>query len=116
MKTVMVSGHFDPFHDIHLAYIKQAANYGDFILCIVSSDKQLMMKKDKVNIPDYARVEILMAILRGLGIRHKVVVNYLDKDSSTIAKSLRWWKPEIFFRGNDKMLETMPPEEERACN
>ena len=50
-RRVMVSGYFDSFHDAHLDYIKQAMGCADFLICIVASDKQVIMKKGKVNIP-----------------------------------------------------------------
>ena len=115
MKIVMISGHFDPPTDAHFEYIKQAMNYGSFLICVVASDRQGEMKKGKPNIPAYTRAEMLSAMLRGLGIRHQTVINYLDKETGLVANALRWWKPDVFFRGNDKTLETMPVEERKAC-
>lgn len=119
MKTVMVSGHFDPFHDGHLSYIKQALWHGNYFFCVVSSDDQLLMKKGKVNIPERGRWEIVHLIMEGLHISHFTWVNRWDSTmfgtTPFVAEALRHFKPDIFFRGPDKTTETMPPEEHKVC-
>ena len=112
----MISGHFDPFTDAHLDYIFQAMNYGSYMVCVVSSDKQLEMKKGKVNIPAVGRVRILDLILTGLHLQHRAVVNMFDEDTTLVANALRWWDPDIFCRGGDKTLDTMPPGERAVCD
>jgi len=114
MKTVMVSGHFDPFHDIHLSYIEYAMNYGDRLLCIVSTDKQVLMKKGKVNIPEENRLRIVKSLLADYP--SHVALNVHDKETSMMAEALRYWKPDVFCRGGDKTLEDMPIEEHKVCN
>ncbi len=116
MKRVMISGHFDPFHYAHLCYIKKASELGDFVICIVSSDKQVMMKKGKVNEPERERAEIVGLILDGLGISYQVLGNYVDKETTLVAEVLKVIKPDIFCRGTDKTIEDMPPEEKRVCD
>tara|TARA_Y100000310_G_scaffold302941_1_gene340803 strand:- start:6225 stop:6986 length:762 start_codon:yes stop_codon:yes gene_type:complete len=114
-KTVVVSGHFDPLTDAHLDYFKQALELDEQLTCIVSSDDQLLKKKGKVNIPQENRREIVELILRGLGSNGEVIINTLDTDTTLIAKALAAIHPGILFRGGDKTLETMPPEELRVC-
>ena|SRR3990167_8302636 len=116
MKIVMVSGHFDPLTDAHLDYIKQASNYADKIICVVSSDAQLLKKKGFVNIPERARWEIMDLLLTGLHINHKTVINGWDIDITLIAKALEYWRPEVLFRGGDKKIEDMPQEEREVCD
>ena len=110
----MISGHFDPFTHGHLSYIKQAK--GDMLLCVVSSDSQLLMKKGKVNVPEKHRLEIMDIILTGLGLPHVTVLNIWDKDTTLVAEALRFLQPAIFFRGGDKTIEDMPPEERQVCD
>ena len=114
MKTVMVSGFFDPMHDVHAAYCQHAMNYGDYLLCIVASDEQVRAKKGKVNIPETVRMNFVDVHLRGMGIAHQVAINYQDKDGS-VAEALRFWRPDVFCRGNDKSPETFPEQEKKAC-
>ncbi|KKN63740.1 hypothetical protein LCGC14_0498440 [marine sediment metagenome] len=113
---VMVSGHFDPLHDGHLSYLKQAIAHGDAILCVVSSDAQLMMKKGNVNIPQRGRSNIVRLILEGMRVLNVVVVNQWDKETTLVAEALRVLKPAVFFRGGDKTIEDMPPEERQVCD
>ena len=115
MKIVMISGHFDPFHDGHLDYIEQAMPYGDFLICVVSSDQQLLMKKGIVNIPEEGRQCIVHLILRGLGIPALVVLNTWDTQTTLVAEALQQLKPDIFCRGGDKTLADMPLEERKVC-
>ena len=114
MKIVMVSGHFDPLHDIHLEYFRQAMNWGAFLLVVVASDGQVIAKKGKVNIPEAKRLWIADLVLKGLGIKHQTIINHLDRDG-TVTDSLRWWRPDVFFRGNDKSPDKFPEQEAKAC-
>lgn len=114
-KTVMVSGHFDGFHSGHLDYLEQATKQGDSIICIISSDKQLLMKKEKVNIHEKERLWILDTILRGIGCNYQVFINVWDIETPTITEALRQWKPDVLFRGYDKKPETMPEAERKVC-
>ena len=115
MKTVMVSGNFDPFHYIHLEYIKKASALGNLI-CIVSNDHQVILKKGKVNEPSCERLEILLLIFKGLGIGGEILLNVWDRDTITITEALRLIKPDILCRGSDKTIEDMPSEEKRVCD
>lgn len=115
MKTVLVSGHFDPLHDIHLEYIQYAMNYGDYLICLVSTDRQVLMKKGKVNVPEEGRLKLLRCALKGLGIPCHVALNVHDKDTPLIAKALRYWHPDVLCRGADKKPDDIPPEEHNVC-
>ena len=123
MKQIMVSGNFDPFTFAHLDYIKKASkmggmptdNFGNVLVCVVSSDEQVMMKKGKVNEPENERREILHLILKGLEIPHAVFINHFDKYTTLVAETLRKLRPDVFCRGSDKTIEDMPEEERLAC-
>lgn len=118
MKTVLVSGHFEGFHDAHLAYLRQAADYagtGGKIICVISGDHQLMMKKGKVIIPAEERLSIIHLILSGLGVEHEVIINKWDTRNTLVAEALRYYLPDVFYRGSEKCMETMPLAEWRAC-
>ena len=110
----MVSGYFDPLHYSHLRYFRQAMNYGGFLLCVVASDEQASQKKGRINNPEEERREMADTFLRGMGFHHQTVINYLDKDT-LVAEALRYWKPNVFCRGGDKVAEDMPITEQKAC-
>ena len=48
MKTVIVSGFFNPLHGGHLDMIEAAKDLGDRLVVIVNNDVQQVMKKDKI--------------------------------------------------------------------
>ena len=115
MKTVMISGHFDPFTFVHLEYIKKASELGDSLVCVVSDDNQARMKKGKANEPADKRAEILDLIMMGLGIKHTVYINNIDEETTYVSKVLRKIYPDIFCRGSDKSIEDIPPGEKEVC-
>lgn len=126
MIRVMISGHFDGFHGGHLDYIKQAMQYGD-IVCVVTSDNQLKMKKGRIIQTEYERKHIVYLILVALSHLKAIVsscsddccsnayINHWDEGTTLVTEALRKLKPDIFFRGYDKTLETMPVEERKVC-
>ncbi len=112
--TVMVSGHFDGFHSAHLDYLQQAARLG-YVICLVSSDAQVVRKKGKVNIPERERRWVVATMLTGLGCPHTTAINRWDTDTKTIANALRQMKPDILLRGYDKTPADMPDDEWQVC-
>jgi cytidyltransferase-like protein len=40
MKTVVVSGYFNPLHKGHIDYISAAKKLGDYLIVIVNNDRQ----------------------------------------------------------------------------
>lgn len=111
----MVSGHFDGLHSDHLKYIEQASKYGDVIICIVSTDKQLIMKKGQSHISEKDRLWLVETLLWGDRINHIVRLNEWDRDTPSVAEALRYWKPNIFYRGFDKKPDDMPEAETKVC-
>jgi len=109
----MISGHFNGFHGGHLDYIKQAMCISDYLTCVLTSDKQLLMKGGKLNQTECERKEILEFLIKvGYG---EVVINIWDTETTLVAEALRYFRPAVFFRGYDKTLETMPAEERKVC-
>jgi len=45
MKTVVVSGYFDPIHIGHLKYIQEAKQLGNKLIVILNSNEQAKLKK-----------------------------------------------------------------------
>jgi len=115
MKTVMVSGHFDPCHFAHLDFINQAVKLGDQLICVISSDRQVLMKKSKVNEPAEERASLISQLLLGTGHAFVVLINQWDSDG-LVAKALEALKPDIFCRGTDKTSDDMPKEEKEVCD
>jgi len=105
MKTVVVSGGFDPVHSGHIKYFKgakQLAGKRGRVVCILNSDKFLKNKKNYIFMEYDERKEVLQA-LRYID----KVVKCIDKDQ-TVCKTLKSIRPDIFAKGGDRTLGNIP--------
>jgi glycerol-3-phosphate cytidylyltransferase/D-beta-D-heptose 7-phosphate kinase/D-beta-D-heptose 1-phosphate adenosyltransferase len=62
MKLVIVSGYFNPLHGGHLDMFEAAAKLGDRLLVVVNNDKQQMLKKGKIILPQENRYRLINAL------------------------------------------------------
>ncbi len=62
MKTIIVSGYFNPLHGGHLDMIEAAAKMGDRLIVIVNNDVQQILKKGKVILNEENRARVLKAL------------------------------------------------------
>jgi cytidyltransferase-like protein len=102
MKTVAVSGYFDPIHVGHLEYLNLAKEHGDRLVVIVNNDLQCELKKGKAFMPEEDRVQIVEA----LEVVDEAFLS-IDRDRSVCA-SLEAIKPDIFANGGDRQTEEVP--------
>jgi|TARA_B100001094_G_C17894520_1_gene653326 cytidyltransferase-like protein len=102
MKTVAISGYFDPIHVGHLEYIKEAKKLGDKLIVIVNNNHQCVLKKGKPFMDEKDRVIITSCI------------KYVDEvflsidEDKTVCKSLEEIKPDIFANGGDRKNFEIP--------
>ena len=96
MKTIAVSGYFDPIHIGHLEYLEMAKKLGDRLVVIVNNNHQCVLKKGKPFMDEADRVKIVEA----LKIVDEVFLS-IDQDKSVCA-SLDAIKPNIFANGGDR--------------
>ena len=96
MKKVAISGYFDPIHIGHLEYIRLARELGGYLIVIVNSDKQAVLKKGKPFMCEDDRLTIVSQI-KGVD---EVIVS-ID-DDKTVCKTLDLIKPDIFANGGDR--------------
>lgn len=113
MKTVVVSGYFDPLHIGHLELIQRAKELADRLVVIINNDKQAMLKKGMPFMPADERKKIIESI-RWVD---KVFIS-IDKDK-TVCESLEqvhnFFGVNIFANGGDrKNLNDIP--EYNICN
>ncbi|MEC7478316.1 MAG: adenylyltransferase/cytidyltransferase family protein [Bacteroidota bacterium] len=102
MKTVAISGYFDPIHVGHLEYIAEARKLGDKLIVIVNNNHQCVLKKGKPFMDEKDRV-IITSSLKG------VDEVYLSVDhDKTVCKSLELLKPDIFANGGDRKNNEIP--------
>ena len=102
MKTVAISGYFDPIHVGHLEYIELSKRMGDYLVVIVNNNHQCKLKKGKHFMDERDRIKIVESI-KG------VDEVFLSKDSDkTVCKSLEKIKPDIFTNGGDRDNQEIP--------
>ena len=108
MRTVAISGYFDPIHVGHLDYINEAKKLGDKLIVIVNNNHQCVLKKGKPFMDENDRVRIVSSIKYV-----DEVFLSIDKDK-TVCKSLEKIKPDIFANGGDRKNYEIP--ESVICN
>lgn len=104
-KVVCVSGYFNPLHVGHVRMFQDAKKLGTRLIVIVNNDKQALMKKGKIIIPEDHRLEMVKAIK---GVDDTVLA--IDKDG-TVCETLRKIKPDIFANGGDRIQGNVPEDE-----
>lgn len=114
MIKVAISGAFDPDHEGHLDHIMKASSLGDWLIILVSSREQLILKKGEEVLPLNMRLAKMRKILQMIGGRGEVRV-CLEKDTTDCATSLRKLKPDIYAKGGDRTPENMNLQEIEAC-
>ena len=102
MKTVAVSGYFDPIHVGHLEYLKLSKELGDRLVVIVNNNHQCVLKKGKPFMDEKDRVEIV----KSLKVVDEVFLS-IDMDK-TVCASLESIKPDIFANGGDRTTVEVP--------
>jgi len=102
MKTVAVSGYFDPIHVGHLEYLKLSKELGDRLVVIVNNNHQCVLKKGKPFMDEKDRLEIV----KSLKVVDEVFLS-IDMDK-TVCASLESIKPDIFANGGDRSTEEVP--------
>jgi cytidyltransferase-like protein len=107
MKTVAVSGFFDPLHFGHIELFEKASKLGEKLIVILNSDHQAKLKKGKAFMPEEERKKILESIK----FVDKVIIS-IDKDGSQ-CKTLSALKPDIFANGGDRFNYEIP--EAKVC-
>ena len=108
MRTVAISGYFDPIHVGHLEYIIEAKKLADKLIVIVNNNHQCVLKKGKPFMDENDRVRIVSSIKYV-----DEVFLSIDKDK-TVCKSLEKIKPDIFANGGDRKNYEVP--ESVVCN
>jgi cytidyltransferase-like protein len=116
VKTVAVSGGFDPVHIGHIRLLEAAKKLGDKLVVIINNDAWLTtFKKEKPFMPEEERVEIIKALR---AVDEVVLTDHVmgDEDRS-VARTLRKVCPDIFANGGDRdpKLDDVPTPEYEIC-
>ena len=103
--VVMVDGGFDPIHHGHIAYFEAAAKLGSPVLCYVRDDNYVSTKHTPFLSEDQ-RIQVIAAI------RH---IDYCTVGSEPTSRALEIIKPQMYVKGSDWSLDTLPKEELEIC-
>ncbi len=109
-KIVVISGFFNPAHIGHIHYMREAKEFGDFLIVIVNNDKQVKFKGTVPFMPENERIEIVKAFKYA-----DEVMLSIDTDKS-VCKSLeaiaKKYSGELFFaNGGDRNQGNVPEAE-----
>lgn len=95
MKKVLVFGTFDILHPGHLNFLKQAKEYGDYLVVVVGRDETVKKVKDRY--PRHSEKERLQNIKK-VNLVNEAKLGYLDDPYKIIRK----FKPDVICLGYDQ--------------
>lgn len=106
LKTVAVSGGFDPLHIGHVRMFQNAKSLGDRLVVIVNNDNWLKKKKGYAFMPEAERKEIIESIK---GVDEVVLTTHpKDPKDMSVSEDLRRIHPDIFANGGDRKPHNTP--------
>lgn len=112
MKTVLVSGYFDPLHSGHIKHINEAKKLGDRLIVVVNNDFQASLKKIKAFYNENMRFDII----NNLKSVDKVYLS-IDKGrdiGQTIRSISEIENIDVFAKSSD--CTQVPEAEQSACD
>ena len=101
MKTICVSGGFDPIHVGHVRLIQEASKHGD-VFVILNSDEWLMRKKGYMFMTFDERKEIIQS----MSAVHDVIE--VNDDDGSVCEALERVRPHFFGNGGDRLSDNVP--------
>lgn len=114
MRTVAVSGGFDPIHIGHIEMMQEAKALGDKLVVIVNNDNWLKAKKGFVFMPEKERADIIKAIRY---VDEVVLTKHETNPSDmSVCQALEEIRPDIFANGGDRKPDGDPVPEVELCN
>ena len=105
-KVSMVDGSFDPLHDGHIEYFRQAADMWSPLLCNIAPDSWTQAKHP-ILLPREKRAVVIDAI-------H--YIDYVFLADCLTVEVLEMIRPKLYIKGNDwKERGGIPCEEREVC-
>lgn len=100
MKTVAISGGFDPLHIGHIKLLEQARRLGDKLVVIINNDNWLKAKKGFVFMNEAERAALLKAMR---DVDEVIISSHPENPSDmSVSAELEKLKPDIFANGGDR--------------
>lgn len=111
MKTVVVSGGFDPLHVGHVRMINEAKKLGDKLIVIINNDNWLRKKKNYNFMKEEDRLEIIKNLK---SVDEAILTGHEPNcEDISVCKEIEKIKPDIFANGGDRKADNIP--EYRLC-
>ena len=112
MKTIAISGGFDPIHIGHVRLMNEAKKLGDKLIVIINNDNWLKQKKGYTFMKEEDRLEII----KNLKCVDEVFLTEHDENTQdmSVCNELNKIKPTIFANGGDRKEDNIP--EYELCN
>lgn len=107
-RIVLTNGCFDLFHAGHALYLQAARNLGDLLVVAVNSDRAVAELKgpDRPLCSQEARCQVLAGML---------CVDYITVfDDADATETIRRINPDVWCKGGDLSLDTIPPRQRAA--
>ena len=106
VRTVAVSGGFDPVHIGHVRLIDEAKKLGDRLVVILNNDAWLRTKKGFVFMQGVERKEVLEAFR---SVDEVVLTKHEENsDDVSVCEALKEIRPDVFANGGDRKEENVP--------
>ncbi|MCX6797316.1 MAG: adenylyltransferase/cytidyltransferase family protein [Candidatus Doudnabacteria bacterium] len=100
MKTVTISGGFDPVHIGHIELMKEARGLGDRLVVIINNDNWLKKKKGFVFMNEKERKAIIEAVRY---VDEVIITGHPENPTDmSVCAELEKLKPDIFANGGDR--------------
>lgn len=104
--TVAVSGGFDPLHVGHIRYMREAKEFGDYLVVIINNDNWLKNKKGFSFMNERDRAEIISSLKF---VDEVFLTCHCENDPDTsVCRELDLIRPQIFVNGGDRVVENTP--------
>ncbi len=106
-QLVMVDGSFDPLHEGHISYFRDAAEFGLPVLCNVAPDVWTVSK----------HAVLLSQAQRGIVIDAIRYISYVHLALASTCNVLELLRPRIYVKGNDWLARGgVPADEKLLCH
>lgn len=101
--VTMVDGSFDPLHEGHIEYFRQAFELGNPVLCNIASDTWTS-QKHRILLPQRSRARVIDALR---------YIAFVHCSSHTSAEIIEQVRPRVLVKGKDWELRGGVPQAEK---